>query len=110
MSDERHAGSLLDFTPWGGAYNRVPPDATAFPHRDARFLLKQTATVAPGARPGPWLDESHALTHPYGTGGAYPNFPEPGLPDEAYYLGNTARLRRIRETYDPSGLFTTAAG
>jgi FAD/FMN-containing dehydrogenase len=95
----------LDFSPWGGAYNRVPADATAFPHRDARFLLKQTATVAAGERPGGWLDESYALTHPYGTGGAYPNFPEPGLPEEAYYLGNTDRLRRIRATYDPEAVF-----
>jgi FAD/FMN-containing dehydrogenase len=90
----------LDFTPWSGAYCRTPAEATAFPHRDARFLLKQTATVAAGDRPGRWLDESYALTHPFGTGGVYPNFPEPGLPDEAYYLGNTARRARIRAGYD----------
>jgi FAD/FMN-containing dehydrogenase len=95
----------LDFTPWGGAYNSVPADATAFPHRDARFLLKQTATVAPYDRPGPWLDESYALTHPYGTGGAYPNFPEPDLPADAYYLANTARRAEIRARYDPSAVF-----
>ena len=96
----------LDFSPWGGAYNRVAAAATAFPHRDARFLLKQTATVAPGDRPGGWLAESYALTQPYGTGGAYPNFPEPGLGDEAYYLGNTGRVRRVRAALDPDGVFT----
>ncbi|SNY62902.1 FAD-binding oxidoreductase [Paractinoplanes atraurantiacus] len=95
----------LDFTPWGGAYNRPPAGATAFPHRDARFLLKQTATVRAGRRPGPWLDDSYALTHPYGTGGAYPNFPEPGLGAEAYYLANTDRLRRLHAAYDPEGVF-----
>jgi FAD/FMN-containing dehydrogenase len=95
----------LDFSPWGGAYNRVPAAATAFPHRDARFLLKQTATVAAGAAPGDWLDDSSALTHPYGTGGAYPNFPEPGLADEVWHLGNTERLRRLRAAYDPEGVF-----
>lgn len=98
----------LDFTPWGGAYNRVPADATAFPHRDARFLLKQTATVAAREEPSSWLDESYALTHPYGTGGAYPNFPEPGLPDQAYHLGNTGRLRRIRAAYDPEKVFAAS--
>lgn len=93
----------LDFTPWGGAYNRVAPDATAFPHRDARFLLKQTATVAPEQTPGPWLDDSYA--HVHGTGGAYPNFPDPTLTtDEPYYLGNTARRARIRAAYDPEGI------
>jgi FAD/FMN-containing dehydrogenase len=100
-SEERE----LDFSPWGGGYNRIAADATAFPHRDARFLLKQTATVAPADRPGPWLDESYALTHPYGTGGAYPNFPDPALPpDEPYYLTNTPRRARIRAHYDPAGL------
>lgn len=99
----------LDFTPWGGAYNAVAADAAAFPHRDARFLLKQTATLAPGERPGGWLDESYALTRPFGTGGAYPNFPEPDLPAEAYHLGNTARLRHLRSVYDPSGMFRPPA-
>ncbi|MFG1996925.1 BBE domain-containing protein [Actinoplanes sp. NPDC048988] len=96
----------LDFTPWAGAYNRVPAGATAFPHRDALFLLKQTATVAPGDNPGEWLDDSYELTHPFGTGGAYPNFPVPGLPDDAYYLANTGRVRRLRAHYDPSGVFS----
>jgi hypothetical protein len=109
LTAERRPGEEreLDFSPWGGAYNRVSPDATAFPHRDARFLLKQTATVEAHDKPGNWLDESYALTHPYGTGGAYPNFPEPGLPDDAYYLGNTDRLRQIRAALDPAGVFTT---
>jgi FAD/FMN-containing dehydrogenase len=95
----------LDFSPWGGAYCRVAAEATAFPHRDAWALVKHAATVAPGGRPGPWLDESAAITHRSGTGGAYPNFPERGLPDEAYHLGNTGRLRRIRAAYDPAGVF-----
>ena len=95
----------LDFSPWGGAYNRVPATATAFPHRDARFLLKQTATVAQTDQPSDWLDASYALAHPHGTGGAYPNFPEPGLSDQAYHLGNTARVRRLRELFDPQGVF-----
>jgi hypothetical protein len=103
LHDDRRPGEHreLDFSPWGGAYNRIRPDATAFPHRDARFLLKQTVSPFPTA----WLDESYAITHPHGTGGVYPNFPEPGLPDEAYYLENTARLRRIRALHDPYAIF-----
>ena len=37
----------LAFTPMGGAYNRVPADATAFVHRDDEFLLEYTATSDP---------------------------------------------------------------
>ena len=51
------------------------------------------------------VDASHAITRPHGTGGSYPNFPEPGLADEAYYLGNTEQRRRTWARYDPDGLF-----
>ncbi|MEU8657824.1 FAD-dependent oxidoreductase [Actinoplanes philippinensis] len=111
LTDDRRPGEEreLDFTPWGGAYNAVPADATAFPHRDALFLLKQSATMVPGMRPSRWLDASYALMRPFGTGGSYPNFPEPGLPDEAYYLQNTTRLQELRWTYDPLGVFTATS-
>jgi hypothetical protein len=42
----------LDFMPWGGAYNRVPPDATAFVHREERFQLKHAVVLEPDASPG----------------------------------------------------------
>jgi FAD/FMN-containing dehydrogenase len=111
LVDDRRPGEEreLDFTPWGGAYNAVSADSTAFPHRDALFLLKQSVMLAPGMRPSRWLDESYALTRPYGTGGAYPNFPELGLPDEAYYLQNTDRLRELRSAFDPLAVFTATA-
>jgi FAD/FMN-containing dehydrogenase len=107
LTADRRPGEAreLDFSPWGGAYNRVPADTTAFPHRDARFLLKHAATVVPGGPRGDWLDESFAITRRFGTGGVYPNFPEAGLPDQAYYGANTARLHRIRAAYDPGGVF-----
>ncbi len=39
----------LDCMPVGGAYDRVPADATAFPHRRARFLLKHAVVFDPDA-------------------------------------------------------------
>ena len=99
----------LDFSPWAGAYARVAPAATAFAHRDARFLLKHAVTVPVGADPGPareWLAAGHAITHPHGTGGAYPNFPDTDLDawDPAYHLGNRERLIELKRRYDPDGL------
>ena len=43
----------VTFTPWGGAYNRVPEDATAFPHRNELFLIQHllVSTPTPRARP-----------------------------------------------------------
>ncbi len=104
-------GRELDFTPWAGAYGRVPVDATAFAHRQARFLLKHTATVAPDpaaeAAARTWLDRSWQTVHPYGTGGVYANFPDPGLIDSgrAYHGVNLDRLRRVKGHYDPIGFF-----
>jgi FAD/FMN-containing dehydrogenase len=90
----------LDFSPWGGAYNRTKPEATAFPHRDARFLLKQTGSPD-------WVERAYAITHPHGTGGAYVNFPDPHLEDglAAYHGQNLARLRELKARYDPDNVF-----
>jgi FAD/FMN-containing dehydrogenase len=109
LRSERVTGEAreLDFSPWGGAYNDPPEDATAFAHRDQRFLLKHTVTVdatAPSAgqaRGRQWLERSFASTTAYGSGRVYPNFPEPGLPDagRAYYAGNLPRLRKVQATY-----------
>jgi FAD/FMN-containing dehydrogenase len=103
----------LDFSPWGGAYNRVPPDATAFAHRDARFLLKQAVVIDPDTPAAgrqaawSWLRTSWESVHPWGTGGVYPNFPDPDLPawSPAYYGDNRERLLRIKAAYDPDGFF-----
>jgi len=103
----------LDFTPWGGAYNRVRPDATAFPHRTARFLLKhqvvidaEAAQTATGAARD-WLARSWALAHSSGTGGAYANFPDPDLGawDPAYHGANLDRLLSVKARYDPDDVF-----
>jgi hypothetical protein len=86
----------LDFTPWGGAYNRVPAEATAFVHRDELFLLQHAVVVDPDASPTEredarrWLTRSWGLVHPCGSGGVYPNWPDPDLEDweDAYYRTN----------------------
>jgi FAD binding domain/Berberine and berberine like len=103
----------LDFMPWGGAYNRVPADATAFPHREELFLLEHSVVVPAGfdatateaARA--WLTDSWERVHPSGSGGVYANFPDTDLPDEhrAYWLGNLERVRRVKEKYDPEEVF-----
>jgi len=103
----------LDLTPWGGAYNRVPVDATAFPHRTARFLLKHAVVVEADASrrdreaARAWLDRSWGIVHPWGSGGVYPNFPDPDLPSwaQAYYGPNLERLQQVKAAYDPEGFF-----
>jgi FAD/FMN-containing dehydrogenase len=103
----------VDFLPWGGAYNRVPTDATAFAHRSERFLVQHLVQVGADAAPAErdaardWLARSWALVHPRGSGGVYPNFPDPDLQDwaRAYHGTNYDRLRRVKAAYDPGGFF-----
>jgi FAD/FMN-containing dehydrogenase len=115
LSDGRRAGQSreLDFTPWAGAYNRVPTGATAFAHRDERFLLLQVAVVEPDAPAAEreaardWLARSWSSLHPCSTGRVYPNFPDPDLEDwaRAYHGTNFERLALIKAKYDPDGFF-----
>jgi FAD/FMN-containing dehydrogenase len=96
----------INFTPLGGAYNRVPADATAFAHRDERYVVEHVQTSGDGG----WVQRSWATTHPYGSGRIYPNFPEPGLDawGDAYHGENLERLRQIARFYDPDGVFSAA--
>jgi hypothetical protein len=92
----------LNFTAMGGAYNRVPTDATAFVHRSERFLLEHVAHDG-----DQWLDRSWVLAHALASGRFYPNFPDPDLDDwaTAHHGGNAERLRAVKRSYDPERLF-----
>jgi len=103
----------LDFMPWGGAYNRVPPEATAFVHREELFQLKHAVVVEPDASAGEreaahrQVDRSWASVHPWGSGRVFQNFADPDLEDwaDAYYGPNMERLVRVKARYDPANLF-----
>ena len=115
LAAERAHGELrtLDLSPWGGAYNRMREDATAFAHRAERFLLKHDVTIDAGADAArrrsarDWLARSWALVHPWGSGRVYPNFPDPELDGwpAAYHAGNLDRLMRVKAAYDPGNVF-----
>jgi hypothetical protein len=99
--------------PWGGAYNRVRPDATAFVHREELFQLKHSVTVDPKAPHGEktdaqtWVFRSWEAVHPWGSGRVFPNFVDPELQNwaDAYYGPNYERLVQIKARYDPMGFF-----
>jgi hypothetical protein len=99
--------------PWGGAYNRVRPDATAFVHREELFQLKHSVVIeteaptAEGADARAWVARSWASVHPWGSGRVFQNFIDPDLVGwaDAYYGPNYARLLRVKAKYDPTGFF-----
>jgi FAD/FMN-containing dehydrogenase len=103
----------LDYSPWGGGYNRMSADATAFVHRDDLYWLKHATEVEPGASSAEreaahdWVTRSWGAVHPWGTGRVFPNFPDPDLEDwtQAYYGKNRDRLLDVKARYDPGNLF-----
>jgi FAD/FMN-containing dehydrogenase len=103
----------VTLTPMGGAYNRVPAHATAFVHRDERFVLEHVLVIDPDAPSAgqdagrQWVARSWSSVHPWGSGGVYPNFPDPDLadPGHAYHGSNLDRLRRAKARYDPANVF-----
>ena len=95
----------------GGASNRVPADATAYPHRDAEYIMnvhtRWTDAGQDGACVG-WAREFFDATAPFATGGVYVNFvSEDEGRAAAAYGDNYERLAELKRTYDPNNLFRT---
>ncbi|MBO8193517.1 FAD-binding oxidoreductase [Streptomyces oryzae] len=98
----------------GGVANRPRPDATAFVHRDARFLAQYIVSWPDAADPETvarhrgWLDATHAAMRQWASGFAYQNYPDPALRDwrHAYYGRNAERLAKVKSVYDPERVFT----
>ena len=114
----RHASSILadggiGLDAFGGAINRVAPDATAFAHRNELFSAQYSAGWTAGdsssivAANRAWLNETWQAMRPYASGAAYQNYIDPYLANwqQAYYGANLARLQRIKATYDAANFF-----
>jgi len=106
----------LELIPWGAALSA--PYGGAFAHRDARFLVKHSvqtgcrATDETRAAATDWVNGSWSITHAFGSGGSYPNYPDLALTDwaDAYYGASLPRLREVKEKYDPDAVFRFPQG
>lgn len=108
-ADFRGDFTIVGIEPLGGAFGRVPSDATAFPHRDVPYSFgvwtgwhrptDDEANIA-------WTREFHDAMTPHGAG-AYVNYlgeDEGGRVEEAYG-NNWARLQEVKRRWDPDNLF-----
>ncbi|TVO64907.1 FAD-binding oxidoreductase [Denitromonas ohlonensis] len=96
----------------GGATNRIGTAATAYPHRDAEFVVNVHTRWREAADDKTCIAWARALFDaltPHATGGVYVNFmPE----DEAQrvaagaYGANFDRLSALKAKYDPANLFS----
>ncbi|WP_158059040.1 FAD-binding oxidoreductase [Halorussus halophilus] len=93
----------------GGAINDVPVDATAYPHRDAEFLMNLHTRWEDPAMDDEcieWARELYEAMKPHATGGVYANFiPEEVGEEQAAYRENYERLVELKDEYDPENRF-----
>jgi FAD/FMN-containing dehydrogenase len=93
-----------------GAANRVAPDAMAYGHRDANFVMNvhgRWDDAADDKAGIGWAREFFDASAPYASGGAYINFMTADETDrvQAAFGANYARLAKIKKQYDPDNVF-----
>lgn len=94
----------------GGATGRPAPDSTAYPHRDAKFVLnvhgrwEDAAGDEAGIR---WARDFFQASARYAGPGVYVNFltADEGDRVRSAYGANWDRLARVKRAYDPDNLF-----
>jgi FAD/FMN-containing dehydrogenase len=93
-----------------GASNRIPADATAYGHRDTKFVLNVHArweNSADDKKCVVWARDFFKASAPYASAGAYVNFMTEDEADRiaAAYGSNFARLAEIKRKHDPDNIF-----
>ncbi len=93
-----------------GAPNRIAPDAMAYGHRDAKFVLNvhgRWDEAKDDQKCIAWARDFFKASAPYASAGAYVNFmtAEEGDRVAAAYGANYKRLMEIKKRYDPENIF-----
>lgn len=101
----RTGSALLD--PMDGAAGKRSTAASAFPYRDHAFSVQwyvstNSASARTSARS--WIAAGHKALGSASSGG-YVNYLESGQPASRYFGSNLARLRQVRDSYDPRRRF-----
>jgi FAD/FMN-containing dehydrogenase len=110
FADPEATGSVL-FEPIYGAAARVPPDATAFAGRDARYNATFTSAWTDpedDERQVGWARSFSEALAPWAVGGGYVNYASESAGDgmETEYGGQRLRrLRDVKRRYDPENRF-----
>ena len=93
-----------------GAANGIAPEAMAYRHRDAKFIMNvhgRWDSPAEDQRGIAWARDVFKAAAPFASEGAYVNFmtEDEGERVSAVYGANYPRLKAIKEKYDPANIF-----
>ena len=102
--------SQVELLALGGAISQVSPEATAFPFRNARWLINIPATwrdAADDQREIGWARATYAAIRPHLSEGSYVNFMGDDEDDTAAaaYGRTIERLQQVKAIYDPENTF-----
>ena len=106
-----NSSSVMHIYSLNGAIQDVAPDATAYSHRDAKFVHVILMTDDDATRMPEHIAfarEYWEALHPLSTGGGYVNFMMEEGADrvKAVYRENYPQLQRIKAIYDPNNRFS----
>lgn len=98
------------FAALGGAVSRVPPDSTAYSHRDANYVLNvhgRWDDAADDDRCISWARDFFHASESYATGGVYINFMTADETERvtSAFGASYDRLVEVKKKYDPSNFF-----
>jgi len=102
--------SQIEILRLGGAAGRIDPNATAFAHRDAAYILNivgaWTDNIVADAHIA-WVRDTYKAFDPVGSDAGYINFldAEPDRAHSVYPEPTYARLREIKRRLDPDSVF-----
>lgn len=92
----------------GGATNRVPEDATAYPHRNIEFIMNvHTRWEQPkdDEKCISWARDFYKATNLFAAQGVYVNFVSEGDDNiQEVYAKNLSKLKSIKAKYDPENV------
>lgn len=101
--------NMVAFDAYGGSISEVPIDATPFVHRKALFVMQYQSYWSEDAEADKniqWIEKFRESMLPY-TRGAYRDYCDSNIPDwpVSYFGENFARLKKVKQIYDPENLF-----
>lgn len=102
--------SVVGFEPFGGAINRVAESATAFPQRNASYVLglwSGWTEAEDDDKNINWTRELYTKMTPFASGGAYSNYFDHDDSEKisTSFGSNYSRLQDVKRTYDPANFF-----
>ena len=101
-------GSEIFIAQVGGVTNKVPSDATAYPHRDVSYIMNVHTRWNEEQEDKlciSWARDFYKAARPFATGGVYVNFVSDGDDNiDSAYSQNIKKLAMIKSKYDPENI------